>query len=151
MSYTLTSARKLSHVATITTSSGPQIYTWTQELSYNNTQHWEGVTPLSSNSSVYQVTSGTCGFSSGTNAPSITNSFQYPISVVQRVSYPVDYRTANSSLYGALSRSLISDSVPIIEYLTFRAIFSASSQRLATSQAGWALEHWNNTYYEQAG
>jgi hypothetical protein len=155
LAFTLTGQRTLSHSSTITTSSGSRPYTWSQNLAYSNSQFWTGVTAYTSNSTVYQVTTGSSSFSTGGSTGAdptvITNTFQYPISVVQKVSYPVDDQVANSSLYGALDRYLISSTIPILEFLTYPSGFAASRKTLTTRQAGYATEYWNNTYYEQAG
>jgi len=144
----LTAQRKLSHTATITTSSGSRNLTWSQSLSYTNTQNF---TALGYNETLYQLTSGTSTFSPSTsNQTQITNTFSYPLSFYQANIIPADASTTNSTLVAVLDRSLLSSSKPILPYLTHPEKYDIP-ELLATRQNGSCVYGWNNTYYEFAG
>jgi hypothetical protein len=140
--------RTLSLTSTITTSSGSRILTWTQSLSYSNTQNY---TAEGYNKTVSQLTSGTSTFSPSTKfALSIINSFSYPISFFATSTAPTDATNTNSTLYTELDRSLLSTAIPILSHLTSPSIFYAP-ETVATRQNGSCIYFWNNTYYEFAG
>ncbi|ORY63943.1 peptide N-acetyl-beta-D-glucosaminyl asparaginase amidase A-domain-containing protein [Pseudomassariella vexata] len=151
ISLILNAKRHLSHSALVTTSSGTQLLTWSQELFYFNSQYWTDVTQYSSNGTLDQRTNGIETFSPLGPGASITNTFRYFISTVQNVSYPVNHDLSNSSLYGSIDHSISCGSTPILSYLTYPSVFASFNQRLATRQVGWAVEYWNNTYYQEAG
>ncbi|KAL2075852.1 hypothetical protein VTL71DRAFT_795 [Oculimacula yallundae] len=84
----LLAKRALSHSSTITTSSGPHSYTWSQSLD------------------------------SFENETTIANSLSYPLSFSQEYIIPVDSTVVNSTLIAALDRSKVSHEIPILSYLT---------------------------------
>jgi hypothetical protein len=151
----LTAKRTLSHSSLITTSTGSHILTWSQSLSYSNTQN---ITALGNNQTVYQSTSGSSTFSSSPsilNLPAlpITNTYSHPISFYSANINPVNQEIQNSTLVSALDYSVISSSIPIITYLTYPTVSEEDivKQELQTRSNGSAIYFWNNTYYEFAG
>ena len=144
----LSAHRTLSHTSTITTSSGTRTLTWSQSLSYANTQNF---TAAGYNETLYQLTSGTSTFSpSSSSHATITNEYEYPISFYQSYIIPSDPTVTNSTLIATLDRSKIETSVPILPYLTSPSHF-AVGEILQTRQNGSCIYFWNNTYYEFAG
>jgi len=144
----LTADRTISHTSTITTSSGPRIVTWTQSLTYINTQNY---TAEGYNDTLYQSTSGTSTFSptSQFGAP-ITNTFSYPISAFIANNPSLNATTTNSSIYATLDRSKLTTTIPILSYLTSPSTYHTPAI-LDTRQNGSCIYFWNDTYYEGAG
>ncbi|TVY30809.1 Peptide-N4-(N-acetyl-beta-glucosaminyl)asparagine amidase A [Lachnellula hyalina] len=144
----LSAQRVLSHTSTITTSSGPHTLSWSQSLSYSSINSY---TANGSNKTISALTTGTSSFSpSSKYSPPIKSTLSYPITFRTSSTTPVDATTANSTIVASLDRSLLSNSVPILSYLTAPAIFEIPHV-LATRQIGSSVYYWNDTYYEFAG
>ncbi|TVY12620.1 Peptide-N4-(N-acetyl-beta-glucosaminyl)asparagine amidase A [Lachnellula arida] len=127
---------------------GPQNLSWSQSLSYSSINNY---TAEGSNKTISALTTGTSYFSPSSKYSSpINNTFSYPITFRTSSTTPVDATTANSTIVASLDRSLLSNAVPILSYLTSPSIFG-TPQVLATRQTGSSVYYWNDTYYEFAG
>ncbi|GAP90132.1 putative peptide-N4-(N-acetyl-beta-glucosaminyl) asparagine amidase A [Rosellinia necatrix] len=137
--YTLKASRSLKVSSKITTGGRSRTVSWSQNVSYSNTQN---MTDFAFNQSLAMVSSGR----HTSSASDVVSSYTYPMNLFSAYKVQSEGATTNpGSVLCLVDRSKLTDGVSILPFLTGT---STGAETLKTRQNVTSNYHWNSTIVE---